>query len=188
MPLSAPVGNSIIFFPSTTLPVTMLLTYSTLGKGANMAKVNLRSAFRMVPVRKEDWQFLGIKGKDRFYVDTCLPFGLRSAPFLFNQFANALEWILQNYDLHWLIHYLDDYFLAGPPNLSICHDHLQCFLKVCKLLGFPVAMDKVEGPATTLIFLGLELDSVLKQIRLPKTKLDEILMELTNWLHHRKTT
>ena len=105
----------------------------------------------------------------------------------YNQFANALEWILQNYDLHWLIHYLDDYFLAGPPNLSICHDHLQCFLKVCKLLGFPVAMDKVEGPAITLIFLGLELDSVLKQIRLPKTKLDEILMELTNWLRHRKT-
>ena len=51
------------------------------------------------------------------------------------------------------IHYLDDYFLAGPPNYSICQDHLQCFLKLCKLRGFPVAMDKVEGPVTTLIFL-----------------------------------
>ena len=70
-----------------------------------MAKVDLKSAFRMAPVRKEDWQFLGIKWRDTFYVDTCLPFGMRSAPFLFNQFADALQWILRdNYDLHWLIH------------------------------------------------------------------------------------
>ena len=196
MHLSAPAGNSIndyipkddfsLHYASIDDAVNLLLS---LGKGANMAKVDLKSAFRMVPVRKEDWQFLGIKWKDRFYVDTCLPFGLRSAPFLFNQFTDALEWILRNnYDLHWLIHYLDDYFLAGPPNSSICHDHLQCFLKVCMRLGFPVAMDKVEGPATTLIFLGLELDSVLKQIRLPKAKLEEILMELTHWLCRRKTT
>ena len=36
----------------------------------------------------------GMEGK--FYVDHCLPFGLRSAPFLFNKFAQALEWILHN--------------------------------------------------------------------------------------------
>ena len=122
-------------------------------------------------------------------MDTCLPFGLCSAPFLFNQFANVLACILQNnYGLHWLIHYLDDYFLAGPPNSTLCENHLHCFLRVCKLLGFPVALDKVEGPATILTFLGLELDSVLQQIRLPRTKLNEILEELTLWLQCRKTT
>ena len=194
MHLSAPTGNSIndfiskddfsLHYTTTGDAVNILLS---LGRGARMAKVYLKSAFRMVPVHREDWQFLGMKWSGAFYVDTCLPFGLRSAPFLFNQFADALEWILWNkYGLHWLIHYLDDYFLAGSPNSTLCENHLHCFLRVCKLLGFPVALDKVEGPATILIFLGLELDSVLQQIRLPRTKLNEILEELTCWLQHRK--
>ena len=54
------------------------------------------------------------------------------------------------------------------------------------LLVFSVAMDKVDGPATVLSFLGLELDSVLQQ-RSPK-KLREILEELTKCQSHSKTT
>ena len=38
---------------------------------------------------------MGIYWQSQYYVDLYLPFGLRSAPFLFNQFSNALEWILQ---------------------------------------------------------------------------------------------
>ena len=34
---------------------------------------------------------MGIYWQSQYYVD----FGLRSAPFLFNQFSDALEWILQ---------------------------------------------------------------------------------------------
>ena len=44
------------------------------------------------------------------------------------------------------------------------------------------------SPATMLIFLGLELDSDLQQIRLPLTKLKGILEELEQWLQRRKAT
>ena len=99
-----------------------------------------------------------MKWKEAYYIDTCLPFGLRSAPYLFNQFAEALQWILQhNYGLQWLIHYLDDYLIVGAPDSHSCGEHLQDFLRVCMRLGFPVAMDKVNGPAAVLSFLGLEL-------------------------------
>ena len=85
-------------------------------------------------------------------MDKCFPVGLRSASFFFNHFADALVWILRNnYGLHWRIYYLDDYFVAGPPESSLCG---------VEMLGIPVAMDKVEGPSTVLIFLGLELVSV----------------------------
>ena len=104
-------------------------------------------------------------------------------------FFGTTEWILQeNYGLKWLIHYLDDYFIAGPPNATLCKKHLRCFLKVCKQLGFPIAMDKVDGPATTLIVLGLELDSDLQQIRLPAKKLKGVLEELEQWLQRSKST
>ena len=55
---------------------------TALGKGALMAKVDLKSAFRVVPVHQTDSELLGMSWRDTFYFDTCLPFGLRSAPFL----------------------------------------------------------------------------------------------------------
>lgn len=196
--LSAPAGQSINDFISKE-NLSFSLHYasvddatsilSRLGKGALLAKVDLKSAFRMVPVHRDDWELLGIYWKQAYYVDTCLPFGLRSAPYLFNQFAEALQWILQNnYDFRWLIHYLDDYLIISHTDSPECKHLLERFLRVCELLGIPVAMDKVDGPATVIIFLGLELDSVLQQIRLPAEKLKAILKELDEWRQRRKAT
>ena len=54
----------------------------------------------MIPVWKQEWELLGIRWRNQYYVDTCLPFGLRSAPYLFNHIAEALEWILRmNYGI-----------------------------------------------------------------------------------------
>ena len=160
-----------------------------LGTGAQMAKVDLKSAFRIIPVRRQDWELLGIRWRNQYYVDTCLPFGLRSAPYLFNQFAEALEWILRtNYGLRWVLHYLDDYLVLGPPNSDLCRQFLQEFLRVCALLGIPVATEKVEGPLTVLTFLGLELDSITQEIRLTQGRLAEILTELEKWQNRKKAT
>ena len=54
---------------------------SQYGQYALMAKIDLKAAFRLIPVQAAD-------------VDTCLPFGLRSAPALFNHYAEALDWIM----------------------------------------------------------------------------------------------
>ena len=48
-----------------------------------------------------------------------LPFGLRSAPFIFNQLSDGLEWILKhNYGLQHVIHVLDDFFIAKRSRLA----------------------------------------------------------------------
>lgn len=39
----------------------------------------------------------------------------------------------------------------------------------CNDSGAPVEEEKCEGPATTLPFLGMELDTVKLEIRLPQT-------------------
>ncbi len=49
-------------------------------------------------------------------------------------------------------------------------------------------MDKVEGPATLITFLGLELDSVRQQVKLPPEKLEAILKELGEWQQRDKVT
>ena len=48
--------------------------------GTLLSKIDLKDAFRLIQVHPSQWNLLGICWKIRFYVDTCLPFGLRSAP------------------------------------------------------------------------------------------------------------
>ena len=61
------------------------------GKGAWMAKLDLKSAYRMVPTHPLDQFMLGIEWKASTYVDCALPFGLRSAPLLFTAIADGLS-------------------------------------------------------------------------------------------------
>ena len=54
------------------------------GKGCIMAKIDLNVAFCMVPIAAGEWDLLGLYWKGKYYVDTCLPFRLQSAPHIFN--------------------------------------------------------------------------------------------------------
>ena len=45
------------------------------GVNAYLAKTNIKSAFRIVPIHPDDHHLLGMKWKDRFYYDTTLPRG-----------------------------------------------------------------------------------------------------------------
>ena len=50
------------------------------GRGCLLAKVDVKQAYRMVQVHPEDRLLLGMSWEGALYVDTALPFGLRSAP------------------------------------------------------------------------------------------------------------
>ena len=62
-----------------------------LGRAAQLAKMDIKSAYRVVPVYPEDRLLLGIAWREQVYVDSVLPFGLRSAPKIFNAVADALQ-------------------------------------------------------------------------------------------------
>ena len=65
-----------------------------LGQNALMAKCDIKSAFRIIPVHPEDKPLLGMQWRDSTYMDSVLPFSLRSAPKLFNAVADALQFIM----------------------------------------------------------------------------------------------
>ena len=99
----------------------MIRVVSNLGVDALMAKFDEEAAYRNVPVRPSHRILLGMKWRDQFYVDLVLPFGLRSAPFIFNSVTDMVEWILVNsYQIPHLLHYLDDFITAGPPRSLQC--------------------------------------------------------------------
>ena len=85
-----------------------------------MSKLDIKSAFRNIPVHPSDWELLGMKWEGLYFFDMTLPFVLRSAPFLFDEFSSALEWIIQNkLNTPKVIHILDDFFFATPPPIPV---------------------------------------------------------------------
>ena len=60
-----------------------------------MAKIDMESAYRLFPVYSTDRPLQAMEWKGQIYVDPMLPFGLRSAPKLFNAVADAPEWYMR---------------------------------------------------------------------------------------------
>jgi len=110
------------------------------------------------------------------YIDTCLLFGLCSAPKLFNILADFLAWIVRQSDVSFLIHYLDNFLTIRPPS---CKRNLNTIIQTCDYLGVPLALEKVD---TTLPFLGIILDTSQMEARLPEEKLLKSRMEIAAWI------
>ena len=80
------------------------------------------------------------------------------------------------------IHYLDDFLFVGPSMSTVCAQSLHRALTLCKELGVQVAPEKMEGPATVLTFLGIEIDTVARQLELPSDKLQRLRSTLQLWM------
>ena len=142
-----------------------------LGRGTLMAKMDIMHAYRNVPVHPEDRLLLGMMWEGKVFVDKTLPFGLRSAPLIFTAVADALMWMMQQRGVSIVDHYLDDFITLGKPDSAECHCNFETMLETCRVTGFPVESGKSEGPTTMLTFLGIEIDTVSMEMRLPLDKL-----------------
>ena len=116
------------------------------------------------------------------YVDVMLPFRLRSAPKIFNAVADALEWCVAREGVQEIYHYLDDFATIGPPNSDQCSWNLHTLQTVCNDLGVPLAAKKQAGPATIIKFLGIIIDTIQQELRLPEEKLNRLQSLLKEWI------
>ena len=150
-----------------------------------LLKIDLKSAYRIVPVHPADRHLLGLSWDGSVYVDQALPFGLRSAPKLFTAVADAVGWALVQAGVPLHLHYLDDFIFFIPPGTPYSHLVLPHVLQVLHSLGVPVAAHKVEGPATVVTFLGVIVDTARFELRLPQQKLDLIRELVRTWRGRR---
>ena len=77
-------------------------------------------------------------------------------------------------------------YTMEPPLSPVCQQNLNTFIRLCSKLGVPLAPNKVEGPSTTLTFLGIILDTQNMEVRLPQEKLIRIQVKLETWLKKHK--
>ena len=69
------------------------------GVGSMLAKIDIKNAYRVVPVHPVDRHLLATAWRGKLFVDEALPFGLRSAPKIFTALADALEYM--HYQAAW---------------------------------------------------------------------------------------
>ena len=164
------------------------LIISEVGGTPLLAKIDIESAYRLVPVHPSDRRLLGVQWCGRTYVDPILPFGLRSAPKVFNAVADALQWYLKQSGIPHIEHYLDDFIIIAPNDVALCQGYVDTLNRVCSKLGVPIAEHKRDGPTTCLTFLGIEIDTVQGQLRLPLDKLRHLLTTVQSWQCRRTCT
>ena len=84
--LSYPRGSSV---NDGISPEHTSVTYATIsnaiqhikaaGRGCFLSKTDIKKGFRIIPIRPQDYSFLGMRWRDSFYYDRCMPMGCSSS-------------------------------------------------------------------------------------------------------------
>lgn len=195
--LSVPVGTSV---NDNILEGAKSVSYCCVGdvaqwlldrqtKEVYMAKVDLADAYRIVPIRKEDWQYLGMKLGGSYYVDRCLPMGAASSCKVFQTVSDAIVWMFESQypGQVKIFNYLDDFLLLADSQ-SLCDTVLDRFLSMLNSLGIPVSPHKTIRASTSIVFLGIGIDTVAESLFLPEDKASTVLQQLESFLTCSKPT
>ena len=60
-----------------------------------LAKLDIKRAFRLIPISPSKQHLLCVKWRNKFFIDHCLPMGARSSCSIFEKFSSALHHIVQ---------------------------------------------------------------------------------------------
>ena len=194
--LSFPEGNSIndgissddasVQYQRVDDAINLILST---GVGSLMAKTDIEKAFRILPVHPVDYELLGMKINNLFYYDKALPMGCSISCKLFEEFSTALHWILANeFKAAAVVHVLDDFLFIGAAGTQQCEHALYSFIKMCSDINIPIKHSKTVNPCTVITFLGIELDSVKMESRLPRDKVEKIKTLLNEFMGLQKVT
>ena len=141
------------------------------GSGSFMAKTDIQSAFRIVPLSENQYPLVGFVWKETFYNDRCMVMGAASSCKTFEEVSSALEWIARNKGkCNAVVHIIDDFLFLAPTRDEVALA-LKNFQEICSIIGIPLSVEKTFPPSTVMEFMGITLDADRMEARLPDDKL-----------------
>ncbi len=155
-----------------------------------MVKCDIKSAYRLLRIREADWHWFGFRFDGCYFFDTVMPMECASSCRSFERFSRAHCSIAQTFfPCKSIIQYLDDYLFVWPTPQGVSRN-LGIFEALCDRFALPLAPEKTVRPVTTIAFLGIQIHSVVLELRLPQHKivkycqlLDEALLATSLTLH-----
>ena len=157
------------------------------GQGCYMAKSDIADAFRLIPLHPSQYHLTGYQFQGKYYYDKCLPMGCSPSCRIFEDFSDAIKWILTNHNVENSVKVLDDFFFIHKQS-GACQADLQTFLDLCSRMGIPVAPHKTFGPSQVLEFLGVQLDTIKMEAALPSQKIHDYSKSVIETLAKNKIT
>lgn len=166
--------------------VEQVVSHMLGGKCLVMSTIDLANAYRSVMIRPSDRNYFGLAFRGQFYVDNCLCFGSRSAPFIFNRITDSVCHYMRDRGIL-CFNYLDDIICLSKDLDSGVSDQLE-IIRTLRYLGFYIAWKKICSPTRVCVYLGIEIDTENMCLRLPKDRMLRLRKELEFWKGRRKAT
>jgi hypothetical protein len=155
-----------------------------LGRRSFLAKTDIKSTFRIIPIRPSDYDLLGIFWQGKFYYDRAMPMGCASFCRTFEMFSTALEWVAKkHFMIPHLIHILDDYLMAAS-TYHQCRINLFVSYLYVNIWAYRWLRKKLWGPQNILSFAGIELDTLRMEACVPVDKTEKCRLLISLFLHY----
>ena len=185
MPGSVNSSIDVEKFPTrmSSLRIFVKMLYRV-GKGAVAFKIDWGDAYKHVRVRHEDLKLQVIEFAGRYFVELKLVFGACSSPGIYDEISDLILdlAIMESKILRPLVtKHLDDTLGVGSnspddPVYACFRAYLRLAEEIgVRLLAPDVDKSKVQSPATTVLALGMEFDTVSWTVRCPELKVGRIL-------------
>ena len=158
-----------------------------------VAKSDMKSAFRNLGIKKEQWCLLlmaaksPLDGKIYYFVDKCLPFGSSISCSHFSRFSDSVAHLTTYRTGKKPVNYLDDFLFVAFLK-SWCDQQVSAFLNICTEINFPVSLEKTFWSTTSLTFLGLLIHTVGQYVGIPVDKVRRAQELIGAMIGKRKVT
>ena len=195
--LSWPIGQSVnsctipgvfdnvqfqLKYPSIDLLVQKI---SEIGPTALLYKIDLERAFRNLKIDPYDYPVLGLRWKQRTYVDVSLPFGFATGAASCQSCTDLVTWALHQRKI-WVMSYLDDFLGVGQ--LHKARSEFLSLRNFLETLGLPLNVKKIEEPAEEITCLGININAHTGLLSIPKEKLLEVKQLCCDWAKRTTAT
>jgi hypothetical protein len=165
------------------------------GVGSCMSKFDLRDAYKIVPVKKEDWKLQGFKWLHKYFIETQLIFGAGPSVANFDRLAKTLV------DLtcakcsvlpSLVCRTLDDIPVVAPKNSGWTEEFSEELKNICRKIGVPLAdncPEKVKAFENSSVgtVLGIEFNTERMEWSLPARKADKLLRKIDRIIESEST-
>ena len=170
------LGSSFVLnYPSVDDIVKKIVE---LGPGSLLYKVDISQAFRQLKVDPGDLDLLGLRHHS-YFIDQSVPFGYRHGSVFFEKVTDSIRYIMRQQGYPHLYNYVDDLICCRLP--SNIHQSFETLLQLLTHLGLTINPKKLVAPSTSLICLGILINTETRTMAVPPDKLDSIINMCSQW-------
>lgn len=150
-------------------------------KGCWCAKIDMAQGWFQIPLAESVFPKVCFLHKQKLFYWKVLPFGLSSAPFVFQSFTDVLVSHLRK-AVCWCYGYIDDVFAIFPNQIK-ADEQYRSVLEIIRQHGFVMKIAKrSESPQQTEVFLGITVAMAEQRFSVPDEKFQKTKASLNQWI------